>query len=46
MCDKNKYDKDVVIKDIIEELKKVDLVFDLLLIKNFIKNINNKSNKK
>lgn len=42
----NKYDKDVIVGEIIKELKKVDLVYDLLIIKMYLQKINNKTNKK
>lgn len=42
----NKYDKDVIVGEIIKELKKVDLVYDLLIIKIYLQKINNKTNKK
>lgn len=42
----NKYDKNIIIKEIKKELKKVDLVYDLLIVKMYLKKINSKSNKK
>ena len=42
----NKYDKSIIIEEIVKELKKVDLVYDLLVIKMYLKKINNKTNKK
>lgn len=39
----NKYDKASIINEIVKELKKVDLVYDLLVIKMYLEKVNNKN---